>query len=199
MGASVWQFMMQQIPELVADSIMQLTEVGLTHREAEQELRQASTLLARTLATHFRQDPVCKQAFHGPKASIEGLLDIEESIWAPRYGLKGVIDATIISRIPQQAETDDPDDRGNTCNVGVAALEFKSGKAYHTHAAQLGIYGLLLHSRYGFNPGSGLLWYSRLQDMDLVSLEAASVAGMSGKFLHKGLASKNLCVLPPTS
>lgn len=169
---------MDVIPKLVADSVMQLTEVGLTQREAEHELRQASGQLARTLASHFRPNFVRVQGGStGPKASIEGILDIEESIWAPRFGLKGVIDATIVSRKLEQAAGGPTEDEREASGFGVAALEFKSGKAFHSHAAQLGIYSLLLHSRYGANPISGLLWYSRQEDMDPVSLRTNDIAG----------------------
>lgn len=169
---------MDLIPKLVAGSVMQITEVGLTQREAEHELRQAAGQLARTLVSHFRQTVVhAMQRSSGPRASIEGLLDIEESIWAPRYGLKGVIDATIISRTLQHGAAGGSKGKGG--NFGVAALEFKSGKVYQNHAAQLGIYGLLLNSRYGADPVDGLLWYSRNEDMDPVCLGTNDVAGVS--------------------
>ncbi|KAM0849694.1 hypothetical protein ACQ4PT_053562 [Festuca glaucescens] len=48
------------------------------------------------------------------------VMDIEEMAWAPRYGLKGIIDASVISRV-------------NSCDGGshdsVMPLEFKTGKS----------------------------------------------------------------------
>lgn len=176
---TVWHFMIEFIPKLVADSVMQLTEVGLTQREAENELRLASGQLARTLASHFRQAPVRQGHANAeaPQASIEGVLDIEESIWAPRFGLKGVIDATIVSHVRGKANGRGHNRDGDPVRFGLAALEFKSGKVYHSHAAQLGLYSLLLQSRYGTDPVSGLLWYSRVENMDTVSLRSNDVAG----------------------
>lgn len=179
---------MDQVPQLVADSVMQLTEVGLTQREAEHELRQVSGQLARTLASHFRPNLIrLHGGSAGPKASIEGILDIEESIWAPRFGLKGVIDATIVSRKLEQVAGGPSENAKDASSFGVAALEFKSGKVFHSHAAQLGIYSLLLHSRYGADPVSGLLWYSRQEDMDPVSLRANDIAGATAN-LHQAVA-----------
>lgn len=47
-------------------------------------------------------------------------MDIEEMAWAPRYGLKGMIDASVISRV-------------DSCNGGsydrIMPLEFKTGKS----------------------------------------------------------------------
>lgn len=172
--------MMDRIPKLVADSVMQLTEVSLTQREAERELRQAAGKLSRTLATHFRANtlPLGNVTPGTPKASIEGVLDIEESIWAPRFGLKGVVDATTVSHVINQHKGGgEVAGTGLSSTFGLAALEFKSGKVYHSHAAQLGLYSLLLQSRYGTDPVSGLLWYSRIENMDTVSLRQNDVAG----------------------
>eukprot|EP00892_Ulva_mutabilis_P005316 jgi/Ulvmu1/3156/UM015_0196.1 len=180
-ATAVWHFMIDLIPKLVADNVMQLTEVGLTQREAEHELRQASGQLSRTLASHFRQAPLHTGpgALHAPKASIEAVLDIEESIWAPRFGLKGVIDATTVSHVKSKASHGGSERSGADSSIfGVAALEFKSGKVFHSHAAQLGLYSLLLQSRYGADPVSGLLWYSRVENMDTVSLRSNDVAGL---------------------
>jgi DNA replication ATP-dependent helicase Dna2 len=104
-------------------------------------------------------------------------MDIEESIWAPRYGLKGFIDATVLVRLlgkgGQHAASD-----AAAGKLGLAALEFKSGKQHHSHRAQLGTYGLLLQSRYGIDPAGGLLWYSRSENMEFDSMNSRDVAGL---------------------
>lgn len=161
---------------------MNLAEVGMTQREAERELRAAAGQLASTLARTFRHTPVPSHsgASSTTPASIEGLMDIEESIWAPRYGLKGFIDATVLirqlSKGPQHTRTGAG--AGSLAGkLGLAALEFKSGKQHHSHRAQLGTYGLLLQSRYGIEPSGGLLWYSRAEDIEFDSMNVRDVAG----------------------
>jgi DNA replication ATP-dependent helicase Dna2 len=175
--------MLTVIPGLVADNILELAEVGLTQRDAERHLRQSCGRLATTLAMHFRAPVVTDgptlPSLSGPVASIEGLLDIEESIWAPKYGLKGVVDATVLARPwavgpGQQLQ-----------GFGLAAVEFKSGKAYFSHAAQVGLYGLLLESRYGTNPVGGLLWYSSRDAMEPVLLNPIDIAGAVS--IHSGI------------
>jgi DNA replication ATP-dependent helicase Dna2 len=174
--------MMTRIPAVVSENVVNLAEVGMTQREAERELRNAAGQLAATLSRHFRHTPgpYDGNATARPSASIEGLMDIEESIWAPRFGLKGFIDATVLIRqLGQSAQRFGAAPGTSTGALGLAALEFKSGKQHHSHRAQLGTYGLLLQSRYGIEPAGGLLWYSRAEGMEFDSMNVRDVAGES--------------------
>lgn len=76
--------------------------------------------------------------------SINKLLDIEEKIWSPVYGLKGMVDATV-----QVAMKDGKNNRTLT-----VPFELKTGKFPNAaHKAQTALYTLLLSDRYGmFNP-----------------------------------------------
>ena len=73
--------------------------------------------------------------------SINKLLDIEEHVWSPMYGLKGNIDATV--QITMQ------DDLGE--RTLVVPFEVKTGKnsSNAAHVAQTALYNLLLSNRYG--------------------------------------------------
>lgn len=73
--------------------------------------------------------------------SINKLLDVEEHVWSPRYGLKGNIDATV-----QVLMKDTGDERTLT-----VPLEVKTGKnnSSVSHKAQTALYTLLLSDRYG--------------------------------------------------
>lgn len=176
--SAIWRHMMGRIPEVVSENVVNLAEVGMTQREADRELRAAAGQLAATLSRTFRYTPSMPGSSSGaPEASIEGLMDIEESVWAPRYGLKGYIDATVLVRhlsIHQNGNTSSSNAGGK---LGLAALEFKSGKQHHSHHAQLGTYGLLLQSRYGVEAAGGLLWYSRVENMEFTSKGPRDVAG----------------------
>lgn len=80
---------------------------------------------------------------NGSKAnlSINKLLEVEEHVWSPMYGLKGNVDATV-----QVAYNDDDDQKTLTI-----PLEMKTGKkdTSHSHRAQTSLYTLLLSDRYG--------------------------------------------------
>ena len=73
--------------------------------------------------------------------SISKLLEVEEHIWSPMYGLKGNIDATV------QVACNDGEDNKNL----IVPLELKTGNrdTNHAHRAQTALYTLLLSDRYG--------------------------------------------------
>jgi len=73
--------------------------------------------------------------------SINKLLDVEEHVWSPMYGLKGNIDATV--QVTMQDETGE-----RTLTV---PFEVKTGKnsTSASHRAQTALYTLLLSDRYG--------------------------------------------------
>lgn len=85
--------------------------------------------------------------------SVNKLLEVEEHIWSPMFGLKGNIDATI------QVTLQEPND-AQTQTLTVP-LEFKTGKKDNneTHRAQTALYTLLLSDRYDINVTCGVLYY----------------------------------------
>ena len=73
--------------------------------------------------------------------SINKLLDVEEHVWSPKFGLKGNIDATV-----QVLMQDQGDERTLT-----VPFEVKTGRnsSSVSHKAQTALYTLLLSDRYG--------------------------------------------------
>ena len=119
-------------------------------------------------------------AFHEPSLlAISKLLDIEEDIWSPTYGLKGKLDATVLgvvsdpvippstssyykrspSSIPERTQTVTP-----------FPLELKTGRALAgmEHRAQTMLYTLLLSERYGVDVREGLLYYTQSEGGEVV-------------------------------
>lgn len=89
---------------------------------------------------------------NGDKATIavRKLLDVEEHVWSPMYGLKGNIDATV-----EVAMTD-----GKQTQVLTVPFEVKTGKhANSNHMAQTALYTLLLSDRYDIDIAYGILYY----------------------------------------
>jgi hypothetical protein len=72
---------------------------------------------------------------------VDKVLDIEEHIWSPMYGLKGMIDVTIQAKIKQGPHT----------QILTIPMEIKTGKKNKilSHRAQTILYTLLMHDRYG--------------------------------------------------
>ncbi|KUI53133.1 DNA replication ATP-dependent helicase/nuclease dna2 [Cytospora mali] len=81
---------------------------------------------------------------------VSKLLDIEEHVWSPLYGLKGNIDATV-----QVSVRNGPVKRTLT-----VPFEVKTGKnVSENHQAQTMLYNLLLSDRYDIEIVYGILYY----------------------------------------
>jgi DNA replication ATP-dependent helicase Dna2 len=81
---------------------------------------------------------------------ISKLLDVEEHVWSPMYGLKGNVDATV------QVTMKD----GNEQRTLTVPFELKTGKnPSAAHRAQTTLYNLLLSDRYDINIAYGILYY----------------------------------------
>lgn len=80
--------------------------------------------------------------------SITNIIDIEENIWSPSYGFKGLLDATVTAR--------------NEATNHLVPFEVKTGKLRSVaHEAQGLIYTLLLQDRYDVAADFFLLYYTR--------------------------------------
>jgi DNA replication ATP-dependent helicase Dna2 len=89
---------------------------------------------------------------HSKKASmcVSKLLDVEEHVWSPMYGLKGNIDATV------QVTMQD----GNERRTLTVPFEVKTGKnPSASHRAQTALYNLLISDRYDMEVAFGILYY----------------------------------------
>ncbi|KAL4729282.1 DNA replication endonuclease-helicase Dna2 [Fusarium chlamydosporum] len=103
------------------------------------------------VSSQARADAVVEDR-NGKKANmaVTKLLDVEEHVWSPMYGLKGNIDATV-----EVAMQDGKDVRTLT-----VPFEVKTGKhANSNHMAQTALYTLLLSDRYDIEIAYGVLYY----------------------------------------
>ena len=72
--------------------------------------------------------------------SINKLLEVEEKVWSPLYGLKGNVDATVQVLLKD----------GNEEKTLTVPFELKTGRHQSAaHKAQTSLYTLLLSDRYG--------------------------------------------------
>lgn len=130
------EYVMSKIPELKA-----WAEMFLRPKPSVSSLSNSYSS-KRFLLTEMQAESLVEDR-HGSKASlsINKLLEVEEHIWSPMYGLKGNVDATV-----QVVYDDGKDERTLT-----VPLEVKTGKkdTSHSHRAQTALYTLLLSDRYG--------------------------------------------------
>ena len=85
--------------------------------------------------------------------AINKLLEVEEHVWSPMYGLKGNIDATVQVVMQKPGEASH-----KTLTI---PLEFKTGKKDNneSHRAQTALYTLLFSDRYDIEVTCGVLYY----------------------------------------
>ncbi|KAI0746475.1 Dna2-domain-containing protein [Daedaleopsis nitida] len=102
--------------------------------------------------------------------AISQLYDIEEDIWSPTYGLKGKIDASVEAVVHDIDDSSTPFARAAPKvkeTASPAPFEIKTGRAVAgmEHRAQTMLYTLLMGERYGTEIPSGLLYYTRSEEV----------------------------------
>jgi DNA replication ATP-dependent helicase Dna2 len=93
--------------------------------------------------------------------SISKLLDVEEHVWSPIYGLKGNVDATV------QVVVQEDKNEERTLTV---PFEVKTGRnsSSASHKAQTALYTLLLSDRYDIEIAFGILYYMETSETSRV-------------------------------
>ena len=104
------------------------------------------------------------------RLGIKGLLDVEEDIWSPTFGLKGKLDASLdaVVEVVEQdpyRKTSHPMTRFITTQK--FPFEIKTGRAVTgmEHRAQTMLYTLLMSERYDSDVQSGLLYYTQSEEI----------------------------------
>ena len=76
---------------------------------------------------------------------ISDVVSVEETVWSPVWGIKGMIDATVLTKFSSSSSQDE--------KSWILPLELKTGQhgdvAAVSHRAQVQLYSLLLRDRYG--------------------------------------------------
>ncbi|PHU30986.1 hypothetical protein BC332_03079 [Capsicum chinense] len=108
------------------------------------------------------------------KIKVSEVLDIEEMAWAPKYGLKGMIDASLQVNV---------ESNNNVPNEMIMPLEFKTGKATNgqattEHNAQVMLYTLLMSERYSQHIGHGLLYYLHTDQTQGITVYRSDLVGL---------------------
>ncbi|UZJ51361.1 hypothetical protein CBS101457_000681 [Exobasidium rhododendri] len=99
---------------------------------------------------------------------VKKVLDVEEDIWSPMYGLKGFVDVSVEVEIANPIEAEGTLKRNN--ETIVMPLELKTGRSVDMiqHQAQTILYNLMMSDRYHQKIDTGLLYYSKTSTLHLV-------------------------------
>lgn len=146
------------IRRLLPSYLESLYEIGVQIADATEHLMSKVSLLKVWAEMFVSAEFVPEAVIRDRKGAfvptaINKLLEVEEHVWSPMYGLKGNIDATV------QAQMHFPAD-AHPKNL-VVPLELKTGKRDNVdaHRAQTALYTLLLSDRYDVEVTSGILYY----------------------------------------
>ena len=166
--------------ELAESSSERLFGAGVTEREAIDRLRYVGPGVHKwtrrlvkpsaagapaTGAAHQPAGVEC-DVLDGPgrrsrgKVTLTKMVDAEETVWTPKLGLRGVVDAVAVGKLDEPAPA--PGGRA-VVTSGVVPVELKTGywRSAVEHGAQLTLYTLMLGERYGQRVPFGLLHYTR--------------------------------------
>eukprot|EP00050_Salpingoeca_kvevrii_P020096 m.94370 g.94370 ORF g.94370 m.94370 type:complete len:1178 (+) comp8712_c0_seq8:100-3633(+) len=158
-------YLLECISKLVKDYLEKLVEIDQSAQDAMQHL---SSFMPALLGLHraffagrvdnlieFRR-PNHPESY-SDQIGISTVIDVEETIWSPKFGLKGIIDASV--KLSAHSHP-------RALNV---PLELKTGKPMGMgspeHRAQVILYTLLMSDRYAEHVNRGLLLYLKSEKM----------------------------------
>ncbi|KAJ1272512.1 hypothetical protein BS78_06G207100 [Paspalum vaginatum] len=177
--APSWQFLEQQAKEVLLRNIESLYACGANENNMYSTLVEAIPKILNWFKC-FLKGSKCSNVDFGlnegrKTVGVTEVMDIEEMAWAPRYGLKGIIDASVRSRV-------------ESCNDGsydrIMPLEFKTGKGTSgqtamEHSAQVILYTLLMTERYlNKDIDLGLLYYLHTDQTLGIKVKRSDLIGL---------------------
>ncbi|KAG5733745.1 DNA2-like helicase, partial [Termitomyces sp. T112] len=154
----------------ILKSLNELVKIDVTIEEAKHEVTTRAKGLLAFSERYISDFPKSDATLTNTRAvkqqgnsllAVSELLDIEEDIWSPTYGLKGKLDVTV------NAIVSDPNPPfAPVLSSGPKPLEIKTGRAVAAmeHRAQTMLYTLLTAERYGVEVPSGLLYYTQSEE-----------------------------------
>ena len=166
MRANRWddEFMTTTIENLAAQNLETLYEIQTEIATAVEHLRTRAVELQAWaeifVSARPRSDAVVRDR-NGASSlmSVNKLLEVEEKVWSPLYGLKGNVDATIQILL----------ENGNEEKTLTVPFELKTGKHQSAaHKAQTSLYSLLLSDRYDIEIACGILYYMQTSEISKV-------------------------------
>lgn len=133
--------------------LIEIYSVGDVIEELRLKARHQFSVLRRWFLLYFKQKPVeipTNKRQQSVKFSVAEILDVEESVWSPMFGIKGIADVTIKANLEGQ----------NGISQYLMPMEIKTGQPHFSHQAQAALYSLLFKDRYNVDISSFLLVYS---------------------------------------
>ncbi|KAF5381699.1 hypothetical protein D9615_005608 [Tricholomella constricta] len=175
----------QKIDEVIVKGLNELIKIDVTIEQAKREVTARAKGLVAFSERYISDTPKPGAILSNTRATynqgdsllaVSELLDIEEDIWSPTYGIKGKLDATVNAIISDP----NPPFSQPIISGGPKPLEIKTGRAVAgmEHRAQTMLYTLLAAERYGVDIPAGLLYYTQSEEVVRVPAGRNEIRGL---------------------
>ncbi|KAJ4472562.1 Dna2-domain-containing protein [Lentinula edodes] len=190
LSAHCWddRWLDDKIDEVVRENLVDLVRINVNVETAINEVKARAKGVQSFFNRYMSETPKADAILNNNRAArnevsllaISELLDVEEDIWSPTYGLKGKLDATVQTTISQKTDPAKLSFSKITPTQGPKPLEIKTGRATSgmEHRAQTMLYTLLAQERYGIDVTSGLLYYTQSDEIVQVPASRNELRGL---------------------
>ncbi|KAG5419660.1 dna2 [Candida metapsilosis] len=159
MVAETWDidFMREVFDELKQSYLLTLCSIDKSMEDIDEEVEKHLPYLQEWFETYYKKEPSVRSKIDDCSErdqiafAVDDILDTEEEIRSPVFGLKGMIDATIIASLRKK------DINGKY----LLPMEIKTGREHVSHSAQASLYALLFKDRYDMDIDSFVLVYTK--------------------------------------
>lgn len=133
--------------------LIEIYSMGDVLEDIKTKVRGHFTFILNWFLSFFRKPPIeipTNKRQQKIKFSVADALDVEESVWSPMFGIKGIADVTLKANL-----------EGDLSNGQfLLPMEIKTSRQYLGHQAQAALYSLLFKDRYNMDISSFLLVYT---------------------------------------
>lgn len=147
------EFMEELLDVELERRILEIYSMGDVLEDVKSKIREHFTFILNWFQTFYKKAPSeipTNKRQQKIKFSVAEALDIEESVWSPMFGIKGIADVTLRANL-----------EGNSSSGQfLLPMEIKTSRQYLGHQAQAALYSLLFKDRYNMDITSFLLVYT---------------------------------------
>lgn len=150
---STTQFMEKLLQMEAERRILDIYSMGDVLDEVVDKSREHFPYISKWFKDYYKRPPTnipTNRNQQNIKFSVSEVLDVEESIWSPMFGIKGMADVTLKANLEGDSAT----------GQFLLPMEIKTSKEYLSHHAQAALYSLLFKDRYNANISSFLMVYT---------------------------------------
>lgn len=140
--------------------LLEIFSIGNELEKVRLELKAQFPYLKTWFDTYFKKTLLIKNSIPTNQRnqqalfSVNNVLDVEENIWSPMFGIKGMVDVTLEGSVKRCTNGAKP-------GKYLIPMEIKSGREHLSHHAQSSLYALLFKDRYDIDVKSFLLLYTK--------------------------------------